>query len=466
MSRLGQWISSTPLRSLNRAYEAALRIKAIEDRYFQGESIGSNGTHGQNTSRYFQIQLRQELRQIDLSLAEFRASSVFSRLPDPAQNGSGPPFSSDKDQAKEAPVGPSENDGKDAANGRQSRDPSILEKLEFIDQVTSRYKRPAAQPKFTSPPPKSQEQQEQPEPLTSSQPEPLTSSQPEPSDPSIKTNLAKTNPDNSNAPVASRTALLPRSILRTANQIRRELSSQAEEELLQEYRSQRTRTLVAVRFLLLLAILPLLAQIFSKQFLFGPLVDRFQPRQPTILALSYEFQEKALSEFEFFKEKIEFERALHHQSPELDLESEDQLSRKAEELLQKYSRKNLEGLKNVLADVLSLLVFGWLIFIGREEIEVLKSFLDRLIYGLSDSAKAFIIILFTDVFVGYHSPHGWEVLLSSLADHLGLPENRNFIYGFIATFPVFLDTLFKYWIFRYLNRVSPSAVATYHAMND
>lgn len=455
LSRLGQWISSTPLRSLDRAYEAALRIKAIEDRYFQGGSIGSNGNHGQNTSRYFQIQLRQELRQIDLSLAEFRASSVFSRLPDPEQNGSGPPFSSDKDQAKEAPVGPSENDGKDAENGRQSRDPSILEKLEFIDQVTSRYKRPAAQPRSTSPPPKSQEQ-----------PEPLTSSQPEPSDPSIKTNLAKTNLDNSNAPVASKTALLPRSILRTANQIRRELSSQAEEELLQEYRSQRTRTLVAVRFLLLLAILPLLVQIFSKHFLFGPLVDRFQPREPTILALSYEFQEKALSEFEFFKEKIEFERALHYQSPELDLESEDQLSKKAEELLQKYSRKNLEGLKNVLADVLSLLVFGWLIFIGREEIEVLKSFLDRLIYGLSDSAKAFIIILFTDVFVGYHSPHGWEVLLSSLAAHLGLPENRNFIYGFIATFPVFLDTLFKYWIFRYLNRVSPSAVATYHAMND
>jgi hypothetical protein len=34
--------------------------------------------------------------------------------------------------------------------------------------------------------------------------------------------------------------------------------------------------------------------------------------------------------------------------------------------------------------------------------------MDEIVYGLSDSAKAFIIILFTDMFVGFHSPHGWE----------------------------------------------------------
>lgn len=455
-SRLGQWISNTPLRSLEQAYEAALRIKAIEDQHFHGGSIGGDGEHGQNVSRYFQIQLRQQLSQIELRLAEFRASSTFSRLPDPNRNGSGTTTSSvqdAQDQDKE-PHPPDTSDpasnGKSPENGRQNRDPSILEKLQFIDQVTSRYKRPPGKPKSISAPPQPSEQPKQAAPT-----------QPSPPD-----ELVKTSPNNGNAPVASKMGILPRSILRTASQIRRELSSQAEEELVRDYRNSRTRTLVSVRFLLLLAILPLLTQILSKNFLFGPLVDHLQYQDPTAVTLSTEFQEKALSEFEFFKERIEFERALHHQSPELDLEAEDQLSAKAEELLQKYSRKNSEGLKNVLADLLSLVVFGWLIFIGREEIEVLKSFLDRLIYGLSDSAKAFIIILFTDVFVGYHSPHGWEVLLSNLAAHLGVPENRDLIYGFIATFPVFLDTVFKYWIFRYLNRVSPSSVATYRAMND
>lgn len=103
---------------------------------------------------------------------------------------------------------------------------------------------------------------------------------------------------------------------------------------------------------------------------------------------------------------------------------------------------------------------------SQEEIQLLKSFIDEVVYGISDSAKAFIIILFTDIFVGFHSPHGWEVILESISRHFGIPENRSFIFLFIATFPVILDTIFKYWIFRYLNRISPSAVATYRNMNE
>ena len=87
-------------------------------------------------------------------------------------------------------------------------------------------------------------------------------------------------------------------------------------------------------------------------------------------------------------------------------------------------------------------------------------------FGLIASAKAFIIILFTDIVVGFHSPHGWEVILESVSHHWGLPANHEFIFLFIATFPVILDTIFKYWIFRYLNRISPSAVATYRNMNE
>jgi hypothetical protein len=115
---------------------------------------------------------------------------------------------------------------------------------------------------------------------------------------------------------------------------------------------------------------------------------------------------------------------------------------------------------------MSLFAFGFVIANSQREITVLKSFMDNIVYGLSDSAKAFIIILLTDIFVGFHSPHGWEVILEGISRHLGLPENRQFIFLFIATFPVILDTVFKYWIFRYLNRISPSAVATYRNMNE
>ncbi|QNI60765.1 proton extrusion protein [Synechococcus sp. TAK9802] len=122
-------------------------------------------------------------------------------------------------------------------------------------------------------------------------------------------------------------------------------------------------------------------------------------------------------------------------------------------------------MKVVSAEVVGLIAFAMVCFLSRDELRVLRGFVDEAVYGLSDSAKAFAIILFTDIFVGYHSPEGWQVLLEGVAEHFGLPSSQSFVNLFIATFPVVLATIFKYWIFRYLNRVSPSSVATLKGMN-
>jgi hypothetical protein len=136
------------------------------------------------------------------------------------------------------------------------------------------------------------------------------------------------------------------------------------------------------------------------------------------------------------------------------------------EVAKTHNQESSNALKNIFSDLLSAGVFAWILMVNSESIQILKSFMDELVYGLSDSAKAFVIILFTDVFVGFHSTHGWEVLLEGILKHFGIPENRDFIYLFIAIFPVALDAVFKYWIFRYLSRISPSAVATYRNMNE
>ncbi|KAK8292412.1 hypothetical protein V6Z11_D06G120900 [Gossypium hirsutum] len=59
---------------------------------------------------------------------------------------------------------------------------------------------------------------------------------------------------------------------------------------------------------------------------------------------------------------------------------------------------------------------------------ILNSWVQEFLYNLSDTIKAFSILLLTDLFI--------------------------------------LDTIFKYWIFCYLNRVPPSLVVIYHSMND
>ena len=51
----GQWISDTPERSLDEAYEAALAIKAIEDEHFNGHKISPLlGNYTDSEMGYFQ----------------------------------------------------------------------------------------------------------------------------------------------------------------------------------------------------------------------------------------------------------------------------------------------------------------------------------------------------------------------------------------------------------------------------
>jgi hypothetical protein len=266
--------------------------------------------------------------------------------------------------------------------------------------------------------------------------------------------------------LSDRVNVLPRSILRTVDRIRQDLDPNAEEEVVQEFRTSKARTTTAIRFLLLLVIVPLLTQQFTKTFLVGPVVDHFRQDQQAEVFLNVEMEEEALHELQQFEERLRFEVLIGKAPPLSELNIERQVREKATEIDEEYRQRSADAIKNIFADLMAAGAFALLLITRKQDVANLKSFMDEIVYGLSDSAKAFIIILFTDVFVGFHSPHGWEVLLEGLSRHLGFPANREFIFLFIATFPVILDTVFKYWIFRYLNRISPSAVATYKNMNE
>nr|YP_010732257.1 chloroplast enveloppe membrane protein [Watanabea sichuanensis]WDY13171.1 chloroplast enveloppe membrane protein [Watanabea sichuanensis] len=138
--------------------------------------------------------------------------------------------------------------------------------------------------------------------------------------------------------------------------------------------------------------------------------------------------------------------------------------RKSLEIANGYNQQSILAITNLLGDFLTFSTL-WLLFVFmKPQIIILKSFLTESIYSLSDTTKSFLLILGMDLLVGFHSPRGWEIVLEVLLRHLGLPENENFILLFVALFPVFLNTVFKYWIFRYLNKISPSTVVTYHSM--
>ena len=259
--------------------------------------------------------------------------------------------------------------------------------------------------------------------------------------------------------------LLPRSLLGVFDGVRRQLDPDAETAMLEGFRRRRSSTLVSLRIFLLLILVPLIVQQTSRSLVISPLLDRFAPDIPFLSYTKPHLQEKAVNKLRIYQQELEFEALLEGKTPPTREEIQTALMSRASELKEEADGESLEATKNVLADLAALVGFTLVCVFGQRDLQVLRGFLDEAVYGLSDSAKAFAIILFTDIFVGFHSPEGWTVLLDGIAHHLGLPAEENFILLFIATFPVVLATIFKYWIFRYLNRVSPSAVATLRGMD-
>lgn len=451
-----RWFFKTPERALDQAYEAAKMIEAIENEHFDGNPISSTyGNYGKSSMAYFEGELRKYLNLINLRMMEFRTSSAVVRVSDP--------------KIMEIKV---DDRAEQTLTVNVIDKPAIFfRKLQYVDEVRSRYSSPEPETQATVVMVKESQTAKQRNSSVSrlaqqsSNGETTRAITPVPPASATPARSEDQNGQRS-AGLSDRASVLPRSILRTVDRIRRDLDPNAEEQVVKSFRSSRGRTTTAIKFLLLLIIVPLLTQQFAKNYVVGPVVDYVRENQEADVFLNLEMEEEALHELQRYEERLRFEVLIGKVAPIREAEIEEQVVEKATEIEEAYRQRSADSVKNVFSDMLAIAAFVLLLVNQKRGILTLKGFLDEIVYGLSDSAKAFIIILFTDMFVGFHSPHGWEVLMEGLSRHLGFAANREFIFLFIATFPVILDTVFKYWIFRYLNRISPSAVATYKNMNE
>nr|YP_010694038.1 CemA [Impatiens conchibracteata]WCD66731.1 CemA [Impatiens conchibracteata] len=136
------------------------------------------------------------------------------------------------------------------------------------------------------------------------------------------------------------------------------------------------------------------------------------------------------------------------------------------QLMKIYNEDHMHTILHFSTNIICFIFLSGYSILGNQELGILNSWAQEFVYNLSDTIKAFSILLLTDLCIGFHSPHGWELMIGSGYKDFGFVHNDQIISGLVSTFPVILDTIFKYWIFRYLNRVSPSLVVIYHSMND
>nr|WKF51036.1 chloroplast envelope membrane protein [Iris tuberosa] len=136
------------------------------------------------------------------------------------------------------------------------------------------------------------------------------------------------------------------------------------------------------------------------------------------------------------------------------------------QLVKTHNEYHLHIILHFSTNIICFTILSGYFILGNEELVILNSWVQEFLYNLSDTIKAFSILLVTDLWIGFHSTHGWELMIGSIYNDFGLAHNDQIISGLVSTFPVILDTIVKYLIFHFLNRVSPSLVVIYHSMNE
>jgi CemA family len=260
--------------------------------------------------------------------------------------------------------------------------------------------------------------------------------------------------------------LVPRSIIRTISRFTAELRGQSASLVISEFRLAKYQAVASLQYLVCLILLPWVVSTLSKNFFFEPFAENWWNTSHIQIFLCISQQEKALEELKKFEELLWLDTIMTNQKVIKTDELIVQIREISMNLADKYNHDSINTVIHPFTDLVAILTIGLLVIFGKKRLTILNSWSQEVFHSLSDTMKAFLIVFLADLCIGFHSRHGWEVLTRLFLEHLGFPHSKHFISCFTSIAPVIFHTLFKYWVFRDLSRISPSIVANYDAMNE
>nr|WKT06791.1 chloroplast enveloppe membrane protein [Klebsormidium flaccidum] len=261
--------------------------------------------------------------------------------------------------------------------------------------------------------------------------------------------------------------LIPRSIARTFSRLQTELDSQTEPLLMQEFKLVRYQAILSFQLISNLLILPWLCRDAFRVFLFEPILAYWWNIGQKELFLNSFHEQKALEELQRLEDTAWLDLLMTYPSDVPLSLFVSTIHERALQLVTSYNDYSIKALVQVCTDGVCICTIAILLILSQRKLSLAQMrAVGKYVPYPIDTMKAFLILLFTDLLIGFHSPHGWEILIESFMAYLGFAPNRYVVSLFVSTFPVILDTVFKYWIFRHLNRISPSIVVTYHTMSE
>ncbi|KAK7239720.1 hypothetical protein RIF29_43284 [Crotalaria pallida] len=105
------------------------------------------------------------------------------------------------------------------------------------------------------------------------------------------------------------------------------------------------------------------------------------------------------------------------------------------QLIKTHNEDRIHTILHFSTNIICFVILSGYSILGNQELIILNSWVQELLYNLSDTIKAFSILLLTDLCIGFHSTHGWELMIGSVYKDFGFAQNDQIISGLVSTFP-------------------------------
>ncbi|CAA2969712.1 chloroplast envelope membrane [Olea europaea subsp. europaea] len=240
-----------------------------------------------------------------------------------------------------------------------------------------------------------------------------------------------------------------------------------DDDILYEDRVFRYASFNSAKFLTILVIVPLALDFLVHDYVLMPFLDRYVKTVPLAAQMLDVRKNQKLEMVKAIKleqARYRLEVEIGKSPPLADEELYLQLRQKAIELRDEWRLENRKAFANIWSDMVFGVSLFILLYFNQSKVALLKFTGYKILSNISDTGKAFLIILVTDIFLGYHSESGWQTLLEVLVEHYGLQVDQAAITIFICLVPVIIDACVKLWLFKFLPRLSPRVANIFQEM--
>lgn len=223
----------------------------------------------------------------------------------------------------------------------------------------------------------------------------------------------------------------------------------------------------SAKFIAILILIPWALDFLVHDYVLMPFLDRYVklvPLASEMLDVRKTQKLEMIKTLKVERARFRFEVEIGKTPPLSDEEVWLELRHKAIELRDEWRLENRREFANIWSDMVYGIALFFLIYFNRSKVALLKFTGYKLLNNISDTGKAFLIILITDIFLGYHSESGWQVLIEIILERYGFEIDQAVITIFICVVPVVVDACVKLWLFKYLPRVSPNVTNIFREM--